>query len=199
MTILYKLTDQDGYTRQGETNETLWAENTTHEATGFGGLCTSGVIHAYTHPLIAVLMNPIHANLSNPLLWECEGEVVAKEGQLKCGCKKLTTVRRVDLPTITIDQRVRIAIYCALKRYSAPSFVKWANAWLDRSDRSQESAEAEAAAEAAARAAAAEAAAEAAARATAAWAAAWAAAVAVEAAEDFDLLAIIKLVVEEGK
>jgi hypothetical protein len=78
-----------------------------------------------------------------------------------------------------LEQRIRISIYCALKQYSAPSFVKWANAWLDGSDRSARAAEA---AEAEARAAAAR--------------AAWAA----RAAEaKFDLLTIIKSVVEEGK
>jgi hypothetical protein len=162
-------------------------------------------------------MNPSHADFKNPLLWECEanGEC-AHEGQLKSGFKTVTTIRRIDLPVITLEQRIRISIYCALKQYSALSFVKWANAWLDGSDRSARAARAacaeaaEAAAQAAraaewaaqaaewaareaaqaARAACAEAA-EAAAR------AAWAATRAAEA--KFDLLTIIKSVVEEGK
>lgn len=84
---LYKLIDEKGYTRKNKHNEWLWGENITHSAAGGSGkLCSNGVIHAYEHPLIAVFMNPIHANFSNPILWECEGEVTAKEGQLKCGC-----------------------------------------------------------------------------------------------------------------
>jgi hypothetical protein len=173
-------------------------------------------------------MNPSHADFKNPLLWECEAKGDCNhEGQLKSGFKTVTTIRRIDLPVITLEQRIRISIYCALKQYSAPSFVKWANAWLDGSDRSAraaaraaERAEAERVAEAAAWAAeAAEAAEAAAATATAAWvaeAAAWAAwsaeaataaagaawaAWAAEAAAGakFDLLTIIKSVVEEGK
>ena len=160
MATWYKLTDKDGYTRKGKENECLWGENITHIATGKGSLlCSRDLIHVYRNPLIASFMNPSHADFKNPLLWECEanGEC-AHEGQLKSGFKTVTTIRRIDLPVITLEQRIRISIYCALKQYSAPSFVKWANAWLDGSDRSARAAEAK-----------------------------------------FDLLTIIKSVVEEGK
>ena len=224
MATWYKLTDKDGYTRKGKENECLWGENITHTATGKGShLCSRDLIHVYRNPLIASFMNPSHADFKNPLLWECEanGEC-AHEGQLKSGFKTVTTIRRIDLPVITLEKRIRISIYCALKQYSAPSFVKWANAWLDGSDRSARAAEAAAArAEAAA--------ARAARAARAAEAAAWAAraaeeaeappppappppppppparaAAAAEAAAraawaKFDLLTIIKSVVEEGK
>jgi hypothetical protein len=221
MATWYKLTDKDGYTRKGKENECLWGENITHYATGKGSqLCSRDLIHVYQNPLIASFMNPSHADFKNPLLWECEanGEC-AHEGQLKSGFKTVTTIRRIDLPVITLEQRIRISIYCALKQYSAPSFVKWANAWLDGSDRSARAAWAarEAAAAEAARAAWAEEwaawaareaarAAEAREAARAAWAssAARAAARAAEAAAraawaKFDLLTIIKSVVEEGK
>ena len=174
MATWYKLTDKDGYTRKGKENECLWGENITHTATGKGShLCSRDLIHVYQNPLIASFMNPSHADFKNPLLWECEAKGDCNhDGQLKSGFKTVTTIRRIDLPVITLEQRIRISIYCALKQYSAPSFVKWANAWLDGSDRSAR------AAEAAARAA-------------------WAATRAAEA--KFDLLTIIKSVVEEGK
>jgi hypothetical protein len=191
---LYKLTDSEGYTRRGERNETKWGVGVTHRATGRGGLCTSGVIHAYEHPLLASFMNPIHADVKNPILWHAEGEVTHREGQLKCGVRELTTLHKARLPKITQEQRVRISIYCALTQYNDPAFVKWANDWLSGKDRSKEAAWAAAAAAWAAEAAAA-AEAWAAARA-AAWAAeAWAAAT----TKGFDLLVIIKSVVEEGK
>jgi len=210
--MYYKLTDQDGCTRKGQTNECLWGENVTHAATGDGtALCSSDLIHVYEHPLIAAFMNPVHADFKNPLLWECEisGES-SKEGQLKSGFKVVTTIRRIDLPVISLEQRIRISIYCALRQYSDPAFVKWANGWLDGTDRSAARAAwaaqaAWAAAEAAWAAQAAAWAAQAAARAAqaaaeAAWAA-WAAtaARAATAEETFDLLTIIKNVVEDGK
>jgi hypothetical protein len=195
MATWYKLTDKDGYTRKGKENECLWGENITHIATGKGSLlCSRDLIHVYRNPLIASFMNPSHADFKNPLLWECEAKGDCNhDGQLKSGFKIVTTIRRIDLPVITLEQRIRISIYCALKQYSAPSFVKWANAWLDGSDRSARAAEA-----AAARAEAAAARAEAA-RAARAWAAAARAAEARAARAKFDLLTIIKSVVEEGK
>ena len=108
---LYKLTDKNDKTY----NKTQWGENVTHEATGEGDLCTEGWFHAYTHPLLAVLLNPIHANLSNPHLWEAEGEIGNDDHGLKVGCKKLTTIKRLNLPEITSEQIVRFAILCALE------------------------------------------------------------------------------------
>ena len=166
MTTWYKLTDKDGYTRKGKANECLWGEGITHEATGNGlKLCSKDFIHVYAHPLIAVFMNPIHGKFADPLLWECEvNGVSAHDGQLKSGFRSVTTVRKIDLPVISIEQRIRICLYCTIKQHHDPAFLKWANDWLDGSDRS----------------------------ANAAYAAAY-------AAEEFDLLAIIKNVVEECK
>jgi hypothetical protein len=184
MIKLYKLTDGDGQTWNG----TQWGPGVSHSGTGKGELCGPGWIHAYEHPLIAVLMNPIHANFQNPRLWEAEGEVALRDGQLKCGCATLTTVREIPLPSITTEMRVRFAILCAKEVCACLSWNAWADKWLSGEDRTQAAAEracvrAEAAAAAAAEAAAAAWAAEAAAAAWAAEAArAAAAAAAAEAA-----------------
>ena len=79
MIKLYKLTDRDGQTRNG----TQWGPGMSHSGTGKGELCGPGWIHAYEHPLIAVLLNPIHAIFQNPRLWEAEGEVGLRDGQIK--------------------------------------------------------------------------------------------------------------------
>jgi hypothetical protein len=179
---LYKLTDASGRTRGG----TQWGEGVSHSGTGEGQLCGPGYIHAYEHPLLAVLLNPIHAAFDNPRLWEAEGVIALRDGQLKCGCVTLTTTREIPLPQITTEQRVGFAIRSALAVYADPEFMKWAQAWLDGVDRSAYAAHAYAAHAYAARAdAAAYAAADAAAYAAAAWAAAdaaWAAAAADAAA-----------------
>jgi hypothetical protein len=169
MITLYKLTDGDGQTRGG----TQWGPGVSHSGTGEGELCGPGWIHAYEHPLVAVLMNPIHAKFKNPRLWEAEGEVVLRDSQLKCGCKTLTTVREIPLPSITTEMRVRFAILCAKEVCADLSWNAWADRWLSGEDRSE--AAAGAAALAARAAWAAEAAAWAAWAAAAAEAAAWAA------------------------
>ena len=147
MTRLYKLTDRKHQTK----NATQWGENVTHEASGKGNLCGPGWLHAYTDPLLAVLLNPIHASLSDPVLWEAKGKVGKTDHGLKVGCVKLTTLRIIPLPEITTEQRVRFAIFCALEVCQEPAFVKWAENWLSGKDRSKKAAEA--AAQAAARAA----------------------------------------------
>lgn len=132
---LYKLTDKQGQTR----NDTQWGENVTHSGTGEGEMCGPGYIHAYTDPVLAVMLNPIHANFSNPRLWEADGEVVKNDG-LKIGCVSLTTLREIPLPAVTLEQRTRFGILCALEVYSEPSFVRWAERYLDGTDRSKDSA-----------------------------------------------------------
>jgi len=161
MSTLYKLTDSCGKTLNG----TQWGPGVSHSGTGKGGLCGPGWIHAYEHPLVAVLLNPIHANFKNPRLWEAEGEIAIRDGQLKCGCKTLTTVREIPLPSITTEMRVRFAILCAKEVCADLSWNAWADKWLSGGDRTR--AEAAWAAEAAWGSAWA--------AAEAAWASAWAA------------------------
>ena len=210
---LYKLTNGDGQSYGG----TQWGKGITHKAIGLGtGLCTKDVIHAYKSPLLALLLNPTHANISKPQLWEAEGEIVADDG-LKVGCKELTTVKRMRVPKITTEHRVRFAILCALEVYDDGKFRAWARAWLDGSDRSKAAAEtvaraaravwparaakaAAAAAREAVKAAASKAVAvwavEAAARA-AAWAAVWSAE--AERTADIDLIAIAEKACRKGE
>ena len=162
---LCKLTDEHHRT----CNNTQWGPGVRHEATGpiEGELCTDSWIHYYSHPLLAVLLNPIHANFVNPVGWAVmiEGPTRDDHG-LKMGCRALTTLHQIDLPVVTTMQRVRFAIFCAqaVIGQTIPVWARWAEKWLDGTDRTTRAAEEAAAAEAAAEAARA-----------AAWAAAWAA------------------------
>ena len=170
--IVYKLTDQNLQTY----GSYQWEPGVARETDGNGGLCGPGWLHYYHDPLLAVLLNPIHADIANPILWEAEADGLHRDDRgLKGGCTRLTLIRQVDLPQITTEQRVRFGILCAKVICDNPAWNAWADRWLDGSDRSQESAWA--AIEAAARAAEAAWAAE-----TAAWAAAETAARAAETA-----------------
>ena len=141
MSKLYKLTDEKGQTRGG----TQWGPGVSHSGTGCGGLCSPGWIHAYEHPLLAVLLNPIHGDFKTPRLWEAEGEIALRDGQLKCGCVTLTTIRELPLPHVTTEMRVRFAILCAQRVCRDAAWNGWANGWLLNSagSRSAEAAEAE--------------------------------------------------------
>ena len=170
--IVYKLTNQKMQTHGGY----QWEPGVARETDGEGNLCCPGWLHYYHDPLLAVLLNPIHADIEGPILWEAEAEGLHRDDRgLKGGCTRLTLLRRIELPQITTEQRVRFGILCAKVICDNPAWNAWADRWLDGSDRSQESAWA--AIEAAARAAEAAWAAE-----TAAWAAAETAARAAETA-----------------
>ena len=179
---LYKLTDQNNETR----NQTLWGEGVTHTVSGKGKLCGTGWLHAYEHPLIALFMNPIHGRFESPRLWLAEGEIGTRDGELKCGVASLTTITELEVPGLTIDFRVTVAIKLALLSHYDPEFTRWAHSWLSGKDRSGGTAKAVAADAWAAYAAAADAraawAADARAAAWAAKAAAWAAAADAKAA-----------------
>lgn len=135
---------QDNTTSGGATLE--WGAGYT--ATGPGTkLCSPDVIHAYTHPLLAVLLNPIHADYPNPKLWRCEGDVVADDHGLKVGVKTLTTIEEIPLPVVTTEQRVKFAILCAKQVCKDEKWNDWADKWLSGEDRAAaEAAAAEAAA-----------------------------------------------------
>jgi len=125
--LLYKLTDKDDRTYGG----CQWGEGISHTADGKGPLCTEHWLHAAKHPLLAVLFNPLQGeyDLDTAHLWEGEGEV-GEDDSLKVGCTSFTTLRRIDLPVVTLYQRVRWAILCAMEVCREESWLRWANGWL---------------------------------------------------------------------
>lgn len=135
MTTLYKLTDAMGRTRAGEYNELTWAVGIVHKATGVGNnLCSHDVIHAYLHPMLAVLLNPLHAGFdpNTMRLFECEGDIVVHEHQLKCGVKQLHIIKELPLPQLTITQVLTFGILCSKKVCTDPTWLGWADSWLNK-------------------------------------------------------------------
>jgi hypothetical protein len=139
--LKYKLTNQNNMTH----NNTRWGEGVTHETDGSGELCGPGWLHFYHSAELAAIMNPIHAQIKNPKLWECEAEGQLKDDRgLKGGCTRLTTLRESNLPGVTSEQRIRFGILCARKVFGGKSEVwdRWSEDWLSGRDRSLESARA---------------------------------------------------------
>ena len=172
-TVVYKLTNRDMTTHGGF----RWELGKQATAPGEGELCGPGWLHCYSDPLLAVFLNPIHANIKNPRLFRAEAGGKSKHDHgLKSGYTKMTLIEEIPMPDITTEQRVRFAILCTMKIYHDPAYVSWAEGWLSGKDRSV-------------------AAAEAAAQATA-WAAraSWAARAAAEAAEIAEAAAHLDLV-----
>lgn len=121
-----------------------WGKNVEHTAPGKGPLCTEGWIHCYNHPILAVIFNPIHGGYGPKTahLWECEIAGRMKEdGGIKFGVEKLRTIRRMPLPIVTNEQKVKFGILCVLEVYYDKKFRKWASRWLSGKDRTREAAE----------------------------------------------------------
>jgi len=105
---LYKLTTEDFYT----TNSTLWGQGATHavvDRVTNPQLCSRGVIHAHRNSTLALLLNPIHAGIDNPVLWEAEGTIVAEDWG-KVGCYSLTTTKKLVLPEWYRDESIRARV-----------------------------------------------------------------------------------------
>jgi hypothetical protein len=132
MTTLYKLTDDKDRTFGG----TQWGPGVTHTAPGVGYLCSAGWIHAYTDPLVGLMLNAIHGKFKRVRLWESEGEIGKTDHGLKVGCTSLTTLVRMKKPRITTINRVAFGLLCTLQVYREPKWAAWAKGWLDGSGRS---------------------------------------------------------------
>lgn len=139
MVKLYKLVNQSWTTHHSSMKWEIGKRNVI-EIPG-KRLCSPEVIHAYTHPLLAVFLNPIHANIEDPILLEVESfSIVADDNGLKVGVKDMLPIRVMGLPVVTIEQRVSFGILCALRVCNDKDFVLWASKWLSGEDRSKLSA-----------------------------------------------------------
>jgi hypothetical protein len=77
-------------------------------------LCSSDVIHCYKNLNLGLLLNPIHANIKNPIILECTGEIVVEDYGKK-GVFQLTPIKKIRTPAWVKNNKVRIlfAIFCA--------------------------------------------------------------------------------------
>lgn len=180
---IYKLTDMNMKTYRGYP----WTLGKWNRTSGKGNLCGPGWLHAYTSPVLAELLNPIHANFREYRLFrgEASGPVISDSG-LKVGYTNMRITEELPRLHITTENRIRFGIACACRVYTSAEYRAWAGRWVSGADRTETAAWAAAetatwaAAEAAAGAAVEAAGVAAEAAEVAAEAAAWAA---VEAAE----------------
>jgi len=156
---IVKLTNAQGQTRGGM----QWGPGVTHTVPEWGGvLCAAGVLHCYEAATVrdalalAILRDPQDGTFgATARAWVCDGSGQHVTNGIKSGYETLTTVREIQLPAVSIEQRVECAIQLAWEVCDDPSWRQWTQAWLDGIDRSRAGAVAAAAEEAAAEAAAA--------------------------------------------
>ncbi len=137
---VWKLTTAEHTTHNG----TLWGEGVSNPKgvlTGRGGLCGSGFYHGYDSPYLAILLNPIHANIVEPVLWQAEWRGTREnDNGLKFGATEFRTVQIVEAPRFTTEQQVAFSIFCAALVWdesTCPAWQEWSVKWLSGEDRSQ--------------------------------------------------------------
>lgn len=135
--IAYKLTDQNMQTYNGF----QWSLNKEATSSGEGKLCSNGWLHFYSDPLLAIFLNPIHANIKIPRLFEgIAGNTLLHDGELKSGTTSLILTKELDVPFVSITNRIAFGILCAKKVYFNVEWNKWADDWLNNVDRTEKSA-----------------------------------------------------------
>lgn len=112
---LYKLTKQDGTTHNGYKYGIIDREHVKPPKDN-PQLCASDVFHAYKNANLAFLLNPIHANISHPILWEIEGDIVC-ECYGKVGSFNQKVIKKLNPPTwignkSENDVRILFVILC---------------------------------------------------------------------------------------
>lgn len=136
--LKYKLLTQDFTTHGGARWKGDNGEFITVRAVGTGNrLCTDDVIHFYDHPVLALLFNPLHANIKSPVLVVIEIDSEVAHDGLKGGCKQAKIVEILKLPDITTSQKAEFAIRCAKVVYKNAEWNKWADAWLSGKNRTR--------------------------------------------------------------
>ena len=122
---LYKLTKQDGSTHNGYDyagqliHEKPYKENPS--------LCSTDVFHAYKNANLAFMLNPIHANIVSPRLFEIEGDIVAEDWG-KVGSFRQEVIKELPIPDWVRGKnankiRVYFAILCAESVFPSPQYA----------------------------------------------------------------------------
>ncbi|MFQ5622422.1 MAG: hypothetical protein ACE5FS_03400 [Paracoccaceae bacterium] len=132
MTVVYKLTDTYKRTHGGFGR---WEARAEFTAPGGGKMCSDAYLHAYADPILAVLMNPVHANFVWPRMFECEANVEQDDGT-KLGCTRIKVLREIEAPQVTREQATKFGILAAKAVYHEPKWNRWAEDWLSGKDRS---------------------------------------------------------------
>lgn len=141
--IVYKITDQHGKSFGGM----QWGNGVSHTSPGkiYGHdgevliseppISTKHWLHAYTSPILAILLNPVHGRVQYPKLWVCSAITGVKSVDEQVGCTWLKTEYVTHLPIIGTINRARWAILAASKVYQDKGYEIWANNWLSDFER----------------------------------------------------------------
>ena len=131
--IAYKLLDQELKSNNGTFQWEIGKEYTIDKPGN--KMCSDEVFHCYNHPVLAVLFNILHGNIENPRLFEIEVPEFVNNDKLKYASKSQKLIKEIDLPVISIEQRIEFAIRVAKLVCDDEKWNSWADKWLIGEDR----------------------------------------------------------------
>ncbi|MEE8388533.1 MAG: hypothetical protein V3R65_08150 [Acidiferrobacterales bacterium] len=121
----YLLADVNGRSRRGTTIEV----NYTNGKRQFGGdVVSRNIWECADTPLLAVMINPLHAECVCPRLFEIRGF-----GQEQ---NEIHRIREIGLPKVLAEQKLAFAMYCVHSLAPDDAFAAWVERWLANVDRS---------------------------------------------------------------
>ena len=130
MVTIYKLTDERMQTHGGF----QWELGKPAPELREGKACSEHAYHWYADLLLAVFLNPIHANFKNPRLFRGLGKQTGTDG-LKCWGTTCTIIEELPLPHVTLNQCVAFGILVSLEVPQSDAYKQWATNWLNGNDR----------------------------------------------------------------
>lgn len=122
----YLLADLHGQTRRGITINTNRANGKRYYS---GDIVSRNIWECADSPLLAIMINPLHAECVRPRLFEIGG----KFGQDQ---NNVHRVREIDLPEVSPEQKLAYAMYCVRSLIPEHAFDAWVERWLANDDRS---------------------------------------------------------------
>ena len=137
--ILYKLTDSKRETY----GNFKWELGKKHEKPIITSpqLCSKEVFHAYRNLNLALILNPIHADIRSPLLFKAEGEIITEDWG-KVGCKSLTLTEQLELPEWYVDKKLQLKVLCQFAILCAEAVLEYFEFKFPNDDRPRKAIEA---------------------------------------------------------
>jgi hypothetical protein len=132
--VKYLLANSDNHTWRGSQ---IFTDCSSFSSQASYSIVAENASEIGTSPLVAIMLNPWHAQLGETKMLELEfttGTSIKENPAIKLN------VREVGVPEVTTDQKIIFALMVITEVYRHESFTAWARSWINGSDRSAESA-----------------------------------------------------------
>jgi hypothetical protein len=130
----YILADSANHTRRGSR---IFPGHSTFSSQTPDNIVAQNASEIGTSPLVAIMLNPWHAQLEKPKMLELHFASIAIDTS---DPTIRMNVREVEVPETTTDQKIIFALMVVSEVYRNDQFNLWAEKWINGSDRSAESA-----------------------------------------------------------